>query len=73
MDKSEKRRQYNRKYYDKMIVKPPVECECGKTYKYISKRSHLKSKRHLNYVSSARIGGSEQLPFIENNEFEYLN
>ena len=44
----EKMKIYNRKYRERHSEE--VHCACGGKYKIISKYTHLKSKRHCEYI-----------------------
>jgi len=54
---TDKKKKYYKKWYDdnreKQVVKlkEKVICECGRTYSYVNKTSHLKTKIHMDFVN----------------------
>jgi len=50
----EKRKEYEKEYYDnnKKKFNEKHNCECGGCYSYSHKAHHMKSQKHLNYMKS---------------------
>ena len=48
--KEEKMKEYNKEYRKKHSNE--IVCRCGGVYKAISKYTHLKSKKHLEFIET---------------------